>query len=115
MRVFQIRGLAGWLMMILAGVAILALLTVVPATYVLIAWNAIIHEWFKGPAIAMHQALLLWGMMISVLYITLQPEFKLEFQQVSDRPKTASAAPIEVEQNPTLSDDVAAMDNQTGE
>lgn len=80
MHVFHIRGLSGLLLLILAVVLVLALVTLAPAAYLMVAWNAIVYETFHGPMIGLDQGFLLWGALLVLLKLTLRPDIQVEFQ-----------------------------------
>jgi hypothetical protein len=92
MHVFHIRGLSSVLMLLLAIIGVVLLLLALPAAFMMVLWNAVVFEGFKGPEIDMYQGLLLWGMLLVALKLILKPEIQLEFIKVSAKDKKAGAA-----------------------
>jgi len=83
MHVFHIRGFSSWMMLLGGVVLALALLLALPASFMMVLWNATIFESFKvGPQIDIFQGLMLWGIVAILMKLLLQPEIKFEIQRV---------------------------------
>lgn len=114
MHVFHIRGLSSVLLLLLAIVGAVLLLLALPATFMMVLWNALVFEAIKGPEINLYQGFLLWGMVLVALKLTLKPEIQLEFIKASDKERKAEILPPEIlETDTTLSDqnDAATLEN----
>jgi hypothetical protein len=114
MHVFHIRSLSSILMLLLAIVGAVLLLLALPASFMMVLWNALIFEGFKGPEIDMYQGLLLWGMLLVALKLILKPEIQLEFIKTSAKDKKAGAAsPQKTNTDSAASDpnEAAALEN----
>ncbi len=93
MHVFHIRGLSSVLMLLLAIIGAVLLLLALPAAFMMVLWNALVFEGFKGPEIDIYQGLLLWGMLLVALKLILKPEIQLEFIKAPAKDKKKGAAP----------------------
>jgi hypothetical protein len=87
MHVFHIRGLSGFMVFLLAVVSAVLLLLLLPASFMMVLWNALVFESFKGPEISLLQGFLLWGTLMIALKIVFKPEIKFEFQPVNSKKK----------------------------
>src|SRR6187402_193257 len=81
MHVFQIKGLSGLLTLVLALLSGIFLLLALPSVFMMVLWNALIFEGFRGPEINLYQGMLLWGMMLLSLKLIFQPELKLQLMR----------------------------------
>jgi hypothetical protein len=79
MHVFHIRGLSSFFVLLLAIVATLMVFLLLPASFMMVLWNALVFETFKGPEINLYQGFLLWGVMLVALKLIFKPEIQLEF------------------------------------
>ncbi len=79
MQVFQIKGLTGALMFILALIGTLALVFLLPSSFLMVFWNATVFEGLNGPMISIGQALILWLAIMVLLKIIFKPEVQLQF------------------------------------
>lgn len=84
MHVFHFRGLSSYLLLLLAIVAAFLIFMALPASFLMVLWNALIFEGAKGPEINLYQGFLLWGMVLVVLKLILKPEIQLEFIKESN-------------------------------
>lgn len=84
MHVFHFRGLSSYLMLLLAIVAAFLVFLALPASFMMVLWNALIFEGAKGPKIDLYQGFLLWGMVLVCLKLILKPEIQLEFVKESN-------------------------------
>lgn len=87
MHVFHIRGLSGFMVFLLAIVSAVLLLLLLPASFMMVLWNAFVFESFKGPEISLLQGFLLWGALMVALKVIFKPEIKFEFQPVNTKKK----------------------------
>ncbi|WP_373531083.1 hypothetical protein [Vampirovibrio sp.] len=87
MHVFHIRSLSSILLFLLAMMGAVLLLLVLPAAFMMVVWNALVFEGFKGPEINLYQGFLLWGMVLVALKLILKPEIQLEFIKASGKDK----------------------------
>jgi len=83
MHVFHIRGFSSILVLLLAVLAIVALLIALPASFLMVLWNAVIYEGFKGPEISFYQGALLWGAMAALIKLVFKPEIKFQIMSGS--------------------------------
>lgn len=84
MHVFHFRGLSSYLLLLLAIVTAFLLFMALPASFMMVLWNALIFEGAKGPQIDLYQGFLLWGMVLVVLKLIFKPEIQLEFIKESN-------------------------------
>jgi hypothetical protein len=84
MQVFQIKGLSGLLMFILAVAGLLALFLLLPGAFMMVFWNAVVFEGFYGPEIGLIQGLLLWGVALLFIKLVMNPQISFQFRKVSD-------------------------------
>lgn len=85
----KIKGASG-LMAFMALIVGLVLLAVgVPALFMMVVWNALVFEAFHGPAIGLHQGVLLWLAMLIGLKLALRPYVSFQFHKV--RPDSPEA------------------------
>lgn len=99
MHVFHIRGLSSILLLALSVIGALVLLLAVPAAFLMVMWNTLVYEGFKGPEIDIYQGFLLWGVVALTLKLILKPEIKLEL--VKPAKKTAKSKPEALENKET--------------
>jgi hypothetical protein len=95
MHVFHIRGISGILVLLLAIVAALILLLLLPATFMMVLWNALVYESFKGIQIGLYEGFLLWGMVAVLIKLIFKPQIQLQFQsaKTASRPGSKDAKP----------------------
>ncbi len=79
MHVFHFRGLSSVLVFLLAIVGIALVFLALPASFMMVLWNALVFEGAKGPEINLYQGLLLWGIVLVILKLVFKPEIQLEF------------------------------------
>lgn len=84
MHVFQIRGFSGILMLVAAAISAILLLLLLPASFMMVLWNASVFESFQGPQINLYQGFCLWGFVMVLLKMVFKPEIKLQFQTSKD-------------------------------
>lgn len=114
MHVFHIRGFSGLMMVLLAVLSMLVLVVLLPSTFMMVFWNALVFEAFRGPEIDLFQGFLLWAMTAALLKIIFKPEFKLQFQQIRP-PKSEGekpAEPLKSEQTPEASESSKAANTE---
>jgi hypothetical protein len=81
MHVFHIRGFSSLVILLLAIVMAIAILVALPASFMMVLWNALVYEGFKGPEINVYQGFLLWGAVALMLKVIFKPEIKIQIQQ----------------------------------
>lgn len=79
MHVFHFRGLSSYLMLLFAIVVAFLVFMALPASFMMVLWNALVFEGAKGPEIGLYQGFLLWGMVLVALKLIFKPEIQLEF------------------------------------
>ena len=79
MHVFQVKGLSGILMLLLAIIGALLILFVLPGTFMMVFWNATVFEGLKGPEIDLGQGLILWMAIMAVIKVVMKPDVQLQF------------------------------------
>lgn len=87
MHVFHIRGFSGVLMVILAVISTVLLLMLLPASFLMVLWNALIFESAIGPEISIYQGFMLWGFIVVLLKLIFNPQIKFEFQSMPNGKK----------------------------
>jgi hypothetical protein len=94
MHVFQVKGLSGMLMLVLALLTGIFLFLALPSAFMMVLWNALIYEVFRGSEINLYQGFLLWGMMLLTLKLIFSPELKFQLmRQHPDLPQTPPPSP----------------------
>lgn len=96
MQVFHIRGFSGILLLLLAMVAAVLLLFLLPASFMMVLWNALAYEGLKAPEIDLYQGFLLWGAMLVMIKLVFKPEIKLQFQPLPTQ-KQSKSKPVATE------------------
>jgi hypothetical protein len=95
MQVFHIKGFSGILLFIGALLAALVVFLLLPATFMMVLWNAVAFEGLKrGPEVNLYQGFLLWGMAIVAIKLIFKPEIKIQFQRQAPK-KTPKSIPME--------------------
>ena len=84
MQVFQIKGLTGLIVFILAVLGLLALFIALPSAFLMVFWNAVVFEGFEGPQIGLLQGMLLWAAALISLKLVMNPQVSFQFKKVSD-------------------------------
>ncbi len=84
MQVFQIKGLSGLIVFILAMLGLLALFIALPSAFLMVFWNAVVFEGFEGPQIGLFQGMLLWAAVLISLKLVMNPQISFQFKKVSD-------------------------------
>ncbi|WP_303673709.1 hypothetical protein [Vampirovibrio chlorellavorus] len=79
MHVFHFRGLSSVLVFLLAILGIVLVFLALPASFMMVLWNALVFEGVKGPEINLYQGFLLWGIVLVILKMVFKPEIQLEF------------------------------------
>jgi hypothetical protein len=87
MHVFHVRGFSGVLMLALAVISAVLLLLLLPASFMMVLWNALVFESFQGPEIDLFQGFLLWGFIVVLLKLIFKPQIKFEFQTIANNDK----------------------------
>jgi hypothetical protein len=82
MQVFHIKGFSGLLLLVLGIIGTLLLVFLVPSIFMMVLWNALVFEGAKGPEIDLLQGFMLWGSVMILLKVTLNPEFQFQFENV---------------------------------
>lgn len=103
MHVFHFRGLSSILIFLLALIGVAIVFLAIPASFMMILWNALIFEGAKGPEINLYQGLLLWGMVLCLLKIVFKPEIRLEFVKANPAKTDKSKKKPRNEPDPLLS------------
>ncbi len=81
MHVFHIKGFSGITVFALAILLALSVVLLLPATFMMVLWNAFVYELFKGPEINVWQGFLIWGITLIVIKLVFNPEIALKFQR----------------------------------
>ncbi|MBY0449589.1 MAG: hypothetical protein K2X01_03060 [Cyanobacteria bacterium] len=84
--VFEIRGVTGFITLIVGAILAVACVTIVPAAVVMVFWNAFVFETFQGPEIQLHQGFLIWTLIVLLIKLFADPQIHFEFKQLSDLP-----------------------------
>jgi hypothetical protein len=93
MHVFHIKGFSGALLFFLALLATAAVLLLLPSSFMMVLWNALVFEGFKGPEIDLYQGFLLWGMLLLALKLIFRPEIQFQFlRQQPPKPQNPSSS-----------------------
>jgi hypothetical protein len=79
MHVFHIKGFSGALLFVLALLATAAVVFLLPSSFMMVLWNTLVFEGFKGPEIDLYQGFLLWGMLLLTLKLVFRPEIQFQF------------------------------------
>ena len=115
MHVFHIKGLSSILLLLLAVIGAALLLLALPATFLMVLWNAVIFEAAKGPEIGLYQGFLLWGIILVALKLIFKPEIQLEFIKApnpKNQPaKSEAQKPAQSETTLTTQEEVATLEN----
>lgn len=119
MHVFHIKGLSSILLLLLAIVGAALILLALPASFMMVLWNATVFEAAHGPEIDLYQGFLLWGMVLVALKLILKPEIQLEFVKAPNS-KTKSSQPkaedaVQAENALATQDEAAALETPTVE
>jgi hypothetical protein len=101
MHVFHIKGFSGILLLILAIVSAIALFLLLPATFMMVLWNALIFEGIKGPEINLYQGFLIWGIVLVMVKLVFKPEIQLQFQKHASTPTKSNLPASKPESNAT--------------
>ena len=89
MQVYEIKGFTGLLSFILAVLALVVLLVIVPAFVMQVFWNAIVFEGLGGPAMSLLQGGLLWAECLILFKLVANPQISFQFKKVNDTPPDA--------------------------
>lgn len=118
MHEFQFRGFSAVLVLALAVVTALAVLVALPASFMMVFWNATVFEAANGPQIDFVQGMLLWGFVAILLKVIFKPSIKLPFQLVqqtgkSGKPDALKSKKPEASEEPAATKETPAqLDNQ---
>jgi hypothetical protein len=121
MHVFHIRGISGLLVLLLAIVTALVLFILLPAVFMMVLWNALVFEGFKGTQIGLYEGFLLWGMAAVMIQLIFKPKIQLQFQSaksVANKAEKPDAMAMKSENAEEASTEEAAaptLDNQQNE
>lgn len=100
MHVFHIKGLSGLMFLVLAVVAALLLALLLPASFMMVLWNALVYEGLGGAEINISQGLLLWAITAVLIKVVLRPEIQFQFQSGASHGKSdKKALPVEETQD----------------
>lgn len=108
MHVFHIRGFSSLVILLLAIITAIAVLVALPASFLMVLWNALVYEGLKGPEINIYQGLLLWGAVAITLKVIFKPEIKIQIQQGGANKK--SSKPDAIVMSADASNEAAAED-----
>ena len=108
MHVFHIKGLSSILLLLLTIAGAALLLLALPASFMMVLWNATVFEAAHGPEIDLYQGFLLWGMILVALKLILKPEIQLEFVKAPNA-KTKSS-PLKTEDADQSENTLVAQD-----
>jgi hypothetical protein len=81
MRVFQVKGFAGLMTLVLILLGAVALFVLLPASFMMVLWNAVVYEGFNGVEINFVQGLMLWSMMLIVLNLVFKPQISFQIRK----------------------------------
>ena len=81
MHVFQIKGLSGLIILALALISGVLIILALPSVFMMVLWNALIFEGFRGPEINLYQGFLLWGLMLICLKLIFKPEVHMQLMR----------------------------------
>ncbi len=84
MRVFQVKGFTGALLLILGVIGIFAVAVALPSTFMMVLWNALIFEGLEGPEITLLQGFLLWAMVLIILNLILKPQISFQVHRATE-------------------------------
>jgi hypothetical protein len=119
MHVFHIRGFSGILLLLLAILAAVTILLVLPSAFMMVLWNALVYEGFKGAEIDIYQGSLLWGVMVVLIKLIFKPEIQLQFQNAKSAGKDSKVDAValknEVTEESSAEETPAKLDNQQNE
>ncbi|HEY9746666.1 MAG TPA: hypothetical protein V6C99_10660 [Oculatellaceae cyanobacterium] len=93
MHVFHIRGFSGVLVLVAVAISALLLLLLLPASFMMVLWNALVFEGFNGPEIDLTQGFFLWGFVMVLLKLIFKPQIKFEFQSLAATNSKNKTAP----------------------
>ena len=82
MQVFQIKGLSGLVMFVLALTGVFLLSIMLPSSFMMVLWNAVVFEGFSGPEITLGQGLLLWVAVLILIKLFLNPQISFHFKKM---------------------------------
>ena len=86
--VFHIKGFSGALMFVLALVAAVIVLLLLPSAFMMVLWNALVFEGLKGVEISLYQGFLLWGVLLIGFQLAFRPAIQFQFlRQQAPKPK----------------------------
>lgn len=124
MHVFHIRGISGILVLLLAILAALVLLLLLPATFMMVLWNALVYEGLKGVQIGLYEGFLLWGMAAVLIKLIFKPQIQLQFQSAktaglssdkNTKPDAVTMQADNAEEAPAEEAAAPVLDNQQNE
>ena len=119
MHVFHIRGFSGILLLLLAILAVVALLLVLPSAFMMVLWNAMVFEGFKGVEIDIYQGFLHWAVMVVLIKLIFKPEIQLQFQNAKAAGKAEKSADAALKNEATdenkAEEKATKLDNQQNE
>lgn len=84
MHVFHIKGISGLMSFLVALLMMVVLAFVVPTSFMMVLWNALVFEGMNGPEIGMSQGFVLWMMVLVVFKLVFKPEIQLQLRNVGD-------------------------------
>lgn len=83
MKLFEIKGFWGLTNFILLAALILALVTLIPISLTLVAWNALIGEVLEGPMIDFWQAAILTAAMALGAHLVFKPHIEFQIKRAA--------------------------------
>lgn len=86
-KVFQIHGLSGLLLIGLVITGIFCGFIMFPVWAVMVGWNEVISNIYKGPSINYVQASLLWSMVIIIVYLSLKNSISIKIHTIDEEMK----------------------------
>jgi hypothetical protein len=81
---FDCSSLSGIFISLLSVLLAITVIFVVPATFWMVLWNAVVFEGLHGPFIALHQGLLLWIATLIVLKLVFNPQIVVVWDEWDD-------------------------------
>jgi hypothetical protein len=81
-KIFQIHGLSGLLLIGFAITGVFCGFIMFPVWAIMVGWNEVIANIFKGPSINYLQASLLWSIVIITVYLALKNSVSIKIHTI---------------------------------
>jgi len=99
---FDCSSLSGIFISLLSVLLAITVIFVVPATFWMVLWNAVVFEGLHGPFIALHQGLLLWVATLIVLKLVFNPQLVVVWDEWEDDESTGGGTSGKAPKPPKL-------------